>query len=133
MFFTRIGLEQATDEWVARYKASRFAAQRAGASSPPVVADLCCGIGGDLHGARRKSAQPSASTATQSPPTSPPSTPAHAVHTIDVTDFDLDGIAAWHIDPDRRPAGHRTTSLEWCEPNLATIERLLSASAATPP
>src|SRR6187431_67707 len=35
MFFTRVGLEQATDEWVARYKASRFALQRAGASSPP--------------------------------------------------------------------------------------------------
>ena len=48
MFFTRIGLEQATDEWVAHYKASRFTAQRAGASPPPTIADLCCGIGGDL-------------------------------------------------------------------------------------
>jgi uncharacterized protein (DUF885 family) len=31
MFFTRVGLEQATDEWVARYKAARFIAERAGA------------------------------------------------------------------------------------------------------
>ena len=43
MFFSRLGLEQATDQWVAGYKAGRFAA-----GEP--VADLCCGIGGDLLG-----------------------------------------------------------------------------------
>src|SRR5947209_8078448 len=42
MFFTSIGLEQATDEWVADYKAKRFAARSM------MLADLCCGIGGDL-------------------------------------------------------------------------------------
>ena len=41
MFFTRKGLEQATDEQFAAYKASRF-------SDAGRVADLCCGIGGDL-------------------------------------------------------------------------------------
>src|SRR5262245_55640889 len=41
MFFTRLGLEQATDVWVARYKAARFPADQP-------MADLCCGIGGDL-------------------------------------------------------------------------------------
>ena len=41
MFFTRLGLEQATDAWVARYKATRFPAGQ-------LLADLCCGIGGDL-------------------------------------------------------------------------------------
>ncbi|MGH7139964.1 MAG: hypothetical protein ACREHD_29850, partial [Pirellulales bacterium] len=40
MFFTPVGLEQATDEWIAAYKASRFL------SNEPVI-DLCCGIGGD--------------------------------------------------------------------------------------
>src|SRR3954467_7412065 len=50
MFFTRVGLEQATDQWVSRYKASRFTVERAGASPPPfLIADLCCGIGGDLQ------------------------------------------------------------------------------------
>ncbi len=42
MLFTGVGLEQATDEWVAAYKARRF----------PVsgeVVDLCSGIGGDLQ------------------------------------------------------------------------------------
>jgi hypothetical protein len=32
----------------------------------------------------------------------------------------------WHIDPDRRPRGQRTTQLEWGEPSLDAIERLLN-------
>lgn len=41
LWFTRGGLEQATSESIASYRAERFA------HSPQVV-DLCCGIGGDL-------------------------------------------------------------------------------------
>lgn len=41
MFFTRDGLEQATGEAVACYRAGRFAGRDR-------LADLCCGIGGDL-------------------------------------------------------------------------------------
>ena len=41
MFFTRPGLEQASAEVVARHRSGRYGA--AGR-----VADLCCGIGGDL-------------------------------------------------------------------------------------
>ncbi len=41
MFFTRAGLEQASAEVVARHSARRFTGMAA-------VADLCCGIGGDL-------------------------------------------------------------------------------------
>ena len=41
MYFTPCGLEQATDEKVARYKAARFAGQG-------LIFDLCSGIGGDL-------------------------------------------------------------------------------------
>src|SRR3954451_5476204 len=62
MLFTPVGLEQATDEWVARYKASRFAhvgdflrnSHRGvgdtplHAAPPTTIGDLCCGIGGDL-------------------------------------------------------------------------------------
>jgi SAM-dependent methyltransferase len=44
MFFTRPGLEQASSELVSRHRRQRYA----GSSSP--VADLCCGIGGDLIG-----------------------------------------------------------------------------------
>ncbi|HEY2575383.1 MAG TPA: class I SAM-dependent methyltransferase [Streptosporangiaceae bacterium] len=41
MFFTRAGLEQASSEPVARHRAGRYAGHGQ-------VADLCCGIGGDL-------------------------------------------------------------------------------------
>src|SRR5262249_54860848 len=41
MFFTAVGLEQATDEVVATYKSKRLPFDRP-------RADLCCGIGGDL-------------------------------------------------------------------------------------
>src|SRR4051812_13988362 len=40
MLFTRAGLEQASGERVARWRARRFADWE-------TVADLCCGIGGD--------------------------------------------------------------------------------------
>jgi methylase of polypeptide subunit release factors len=42
MLFTRRGLEQATSEALSAYKSTRFDRQG--------VADLCCGIGGDLMG-----------------------------------------------------------------------------------
>ena len=41
MLFTRAGLEQASSELTARHAAARFVGSR-------VVADLCCGIGGNL-------------------------------------------------------------------------------------
>ena len=41
MFFTRRGLEQASGKLIAQYKARRFA-------DHSNVADVCCGIGGDL-------------------------------------------------------------------------------------
>ena len=41
MLFTRAGYEQSSSEPIARYRAARFGAARR-------IADLCCGIGGDL-------------------------------------------------------------------------------------
>lgn len=139
MFFTRVGLEQATDEWVARYKAARFIAQRAG-SSPTLaiaspIADLCCGIGGDLLAFSQHSSVIGVDRDLVA---------AHFVEvnaslfqaadririvTGRVEDFGLNGVAAWHIDPDRRAMGRRATSLEFCQPSLDTIERLLSQVA----
>jgi hypothetical protein len=138
MFFTRTTLEQATDEQIARYKAARLATQRAGVRAPvaatgrlPPFTDLCCGIGGDLlaiaeHGsvtaidcnpvatllaaANLRVVQPQATV---------------TFHTADVDACSLDSVTAWHIDPDRRAGGRRTTSLDGCRPNLTAIERLL--------
>jgi hypothetical protein len=127
MYFTRVGLEQATDEWIAAYKAERFttpAADSKSSNGQPKIADLCCGIGGDLS-----------AFAAIAPTIGVDRNPIAAhfasvnsvatVQAIDVADLDLDDVAAVHIDPDRRPSGHRTTSLEFCEPDLATLQRLI--------
>ena len=92
---------------------------------PSLLADLCCGIGGDLQ-----------ALATNSPTIGIDRDPIVAhfaaintgapIHTTDITTFDLNSASAFHIDPDRRPTGRRTTSLEWCEPNIETIDALLA-------
>lgn len=126
MFFTRVGLEQATDEWVAAYKASRFTSQRAGASPPPCgIADFCCGIGGDLIAL----AENASAVGIDFNPIAAHFAAVNScatVKSIDVEQFDFKNISALHIDPDRRPSGHRTTSLDFCEPSLATIDRLIA-------
>ncbi|HEX2473152.1 MAG TPA: hypothetical protein VHK01_00315 [Lacipirellulaceae bacterium] len=132
MFFTRVGLEQATDEWVARYKATRFAKQRAGASTPPVIADFCCGVGGDLialseHGVIiGVDREPVAGHFAEVNASLFGSAGRITIFPERVEDFESDNVAAWHIDPDRRAGGRRTTSLDACQPSLDTIERQLA-------
>lgn len=124
MFFTRVGLEQATDEWVSSYKALRFTSQLAGGERRARVADFCCGIGGDLMAIAEHSAVFGVDRDAVAGYFARINS-GSVVHVADVEEFDLDGVAALHMDPDRRRNGRRTISLEWCEPNLATIERLL--------
>lgn len=128
MFITRLGLEQATDQWLAGYKARRFAA----ASSAGQIADLCCGIGGDFLAL----AEVAAAVGVDRDPisghlalanVSANGNPA-AVEVTDVDEFDVSRFAAWHLDPDRRPQGRRTTSVEWSSPGTDTIDRLLTQS-----
>ncbi len=124
MFFTRIGLEQATDEWVACYKSSRFAVTGMNAKGA-TIADLCCGIGGDLTAFVRNGDAFGIDQDGVAAHIAAMNTGA-VVHTDDVLEFNLSGAAAFHIDPDRRPVGRRTTSLETCKPNRASMERLLN-------
>ncbi|MDX1948249.1 MAG: hypothetical protein SFU86_22855 [Pirellulaceae bacterium] len=132
MFFTRKGLEQATDEALARYKADRF----------PAVGecfDLCTGIGGDLValGARLQVtgvdadavcallAQRNAAVYGQR------NSRLLNVRVEDVLgSIRADGgkLSAWHLDPDRRTVGKRTTTLAAFEPGLATIAELLAVA-----
>jgi len=122
MWLTRAGLEQATTESVARHRARRFAGLRA-------VADLCCGIGGDLialagdHGDRSV-------LAVDRDPVHLRMALANAVvhrmrHRIegrqaDAREVDLSGIDAVFIDPARRtergrtPTGASEPPLDWC-------------------
>jgi predicted RNA methylase len=128
MFFTSLGLEQATDEWVARYRASRFAGR-----GP--IADLCCGIGGDLLalagqgpvvGVDRDPIAACLALA-NARAVLPPEVSAHTTLAItDASKFEITDFAAWHLDPDRRPNGSRTTSLEWSDPDQSVVERLLA-------
>ena len=119
MFFTRAGLEQASAEMVARHRQARFAA--AG-----VLADLCCGIGGDLvalageHQVRAVDQDPLHLRMAML------NAAAYGVHGSvapardDVREADLAGVGAVFIDPARRTAHRRLGSgvseppLEWC-------------------
>ncbi len=118
MFFTPLGLEQATDEHVAAYKTSRFPA-----GLPRV--DLCCGIGGDL---RALSSGEQAIGVDRDPAVAliaAANCPTAQVMAADVSDFALND-AAWHIDPDRRPKGRRTTQIELHEPPTTVLRELLA-------
>jgi hypothetical protein len=119
LFFTRQGLEQATDQWIARAKAQRFPAHQE-------LVDLCCGVGGDLF-----------ALAEQGRVTGVDLDPIHALlatanadrlglatchaETGDARTWALDSCSAWHIDPDRRPGGRRTAQACRSEPSLEVI------------
>lgn len=122
MYFTRLLLEQATDDRIASYKASRFAAGSA-------LADLCCGIGGDLLAF----AQRGPVTGIDRDGTTVELASANCralgldnaeVREANAAEVDVDEFDAWHIDPDRRPQGRRTTRLESHQPDLETLQRL---------
>ncbi|MGH3157223.1 MAG: class I SAM-dependent methyltransferase [Streptosporangiaceae bacterium] len=119
MFFTRAGLEQGSSEPVASYRAGRYhGAER--------VADLCCGIGGDLV-ALAASHQ---LLAVDRDPLHARMARANAgvygvaghvtVATADVRDADLTGVPGVFVDPARRTgqrrlrAGDSEPPLGWC-------------------
>jgi SAM-dependent methyltransferase len=121
MLFTRAGLEQASSEVTARHAAARFA-------GAPAVADLCCGIGGNL--VALAAAAQSAVIGVDADLTSltfarhnvavyAPAAPAGFV-CADVTRLPLSGFDAVFIDPARRgehgrlPAGRYEPPLGWC-------------------
>jgi hypothetical protein len=120
MFFTPLGLQQATDEAIAHYKARRFGV---GGS----VVDLCCGIGGDLVGLSARG--PAAGVERHAIVARLAEANGHAsVRAVDVESIDPSEFDAWHIDPDRRAHGGRTTHIEHYEPGPTAIDRLLQAS-----
>jgi THUMP domain-containing protein len=128
LFFTTVGLEQATDCWIAAHKAERF-------RSAWRVSDLCCGIGGDLMalaaggpvvGVDRDPiaclfAEANCRAATGRNVT---------VQAGEVATASLAADDRWHIDPDRRAAGRRTTQVDWQDPPAEAIDRLVAAAPA---
>jgi hypothetical protein len=144
MFFTDIGLQQATDRWLAAYKAGRF-------PQSVTVHDLCCGIGGDLQGLASRGIP----ARSQVPMTHqlgcqtigwdlceqqvllaeanlrviPKQAREHrtVTRTGDVETLQLPPGVMWHIDPDRRPQQRRSTQMEYHRPGPALVARLLAS------
>jgi SAM-dependent methyltransferase len=121
MVFDREGLEMASGEAVAAYRASRFVA--AGFRS---VADLGCGIGGD---AIAFTAAGLAVTAVDRDPVRLRMAEANlAAHGLsarfvcgDVLSADLGGCEAGFADPGRRPGGKRVRAVDAGEPPLSAL------------
>ncbi|GAB6165340.1 class I SAM-dependent methyltransferase [Thermostilla marina] len=127
MFFTPIGLEQATDWWTAEYKARSF-------SNRARVADFCCGIGGDLLGIARHAipvgidrdplsllfAEANHRACLEATGTESPKFDAE-FHCSTVESFPH-AHDCWHLDPDRRPKNRRTTRVELHEPGPDVID-----------
>ncbi|MBI3838852.1 MAG: SAM-dependent methyltransferase [Planctomycetia bacterium] len=132
MFFTPRGLEQATDEIVAAHKAARFIGRKK-------IFDLCSGIGGDLLALAQRGEtvgvdrDPIMATIARAngrlvaaTAEAPLARGGPEVCLQDVGRLDLAECAAWHIDPDRRPSGRRTTLVGLHEPGMEVMEKLLA-------
>ena len=127
LFFTRRGLEQATDDLLAAYKAQRFV-------DALHVADLCCGIGGDalalagdhplsLVDRDEVSLLMAGVNVSRVRPGMFPVCVAESIDPRHVTECD-----AWHIDPDRRASGKRISRVELGDPGSEVIDRLRAAN-----
>ncbi len=124
MLFTRAGLEQASSELTARHAAARFAGAR-------VIADLCCGIGGNLVALASGAGAGGGAVigvdldlvslefARHNVALCAPGAAAAFVQ-ADVTRMPLRGVDAVFIDPARRDgdrrlrAGQSRPPLAWC-------------------
>lgn len=121
MFFTGRSLEQSTSEKVASYKAEKFA-------NCQTVADICCGIGGDLIALARRSPEAKTVGVDIDQVTScfaAANLAALGIENVRIDcepfeSFDLNQFSGVHIDPDRRTKG-RTVKGNFFEPNLSEI------------
>jgi hypothetical protein len=132
MFFTRVLLEQATDLWIANHKSRRLV----DAKVAPLV-DLCCGLGGDLMAMSKcgiATGWEVSETACLLARANLLAASEHgrssdsAVQCGDVEHVSLDPSAAWHVDPDRRTTGRRTTSVCRYAPGPEKVDRWRQAN-----
>lgn len=115
MFFTKKALEQATDEAIAKYKASRL-------PRGVIGHDFCCGIGGDLLQLAARAEQaigvdldPVTAYLAE---TNCRTAGLNHVRVIsgDVRDFPPAADGWWHLDPDRRWNRARASQIEHYSP-----------------
>lgn len=134
MLWTRAGLEQATRARVAAHRAGRYAAL-----APSLVADLCCGVGGDLVALARaglvvlgvdRDAQTAAVARANVAALGLGS--QVEVRVDDVTTTDLSGCSAAFLDPARRGgSGARTFDPSAYSPPFGFVADLVSRLPAT--
>ena len=127
MFFLRTLLEQSTEERIAVYKGQRFPASEQ-------ISDLCCGLGGDMIGF----AHHGRVVGIDRNPTATILAAANChvygndlavtkVATVEEYCHEASGL--WHLDPDRRSTGNRTTQHQFLEPGIEFIDRLRGQTA----
>ena len=124
MYFTQAGLEQATSRLVAAHHAARYVATKR-------IADLCCGIGGDL----RALAAGHSVVAIDRDPLTAAIAAANvealdlssrvSVHRNDVTTVNLAGYDAAFLDPSRRTAERRVFNVADYQPPWSFIGELV--------
>jgi len=127
MFFADLALQQATDLWIGRYKASRFPDNR-------TVIDYCTGIGGDLVALAERG--PAVGWDRDPELALLAEANLRAVHgdncpEICVGDVSEQTPAAddfWHLDPDRRVEGRRSTQVRWHSPGPEVVQRWLTTA-----
>ncbi len=130
LLFTRAGLEQASSELTASHAAARLAPAR-------LVADLCCGIGGNLMalaqatpGRRVIGVDRDLATLRFARHNVSVCAPESDVGYVcaDVRETSLDGVDAVFVDPARRndrrrlAAGQYLPELDWCLGLASTVE-----------
>jgi SAM-dependent methyltransferase len=135
MWFTRDGLEQASSELTAGHRARRCA----GASA---VADLCCGVGGDLVALARNGQVRAVDLDPLHLRMAGLNAQAYEVagnvrlEHADAREVGLGGVDLVHVDPARRrggrrlPAGASQPPLGWC---LALVDRVAAVVVKAAP
>jgi hypothetical protein len=128
LFFTPKLLEQATDEAVAQIKARRFA-------DHAPLADLCCGIGGDLFALARLGRAVGVDCDPAATILASANCRALGLHatrfvTAEAQRLPWDEFGAWHMDPDRRAEGQRTAQPVFSSPPLHDLQRMVASSEA---
>jgi hypothetical protein len=127
MFFTDLSLQQSTDRWIAAYKAARFSKDRE-------ILDYCCGIGGDLIALATRSKttgwdrSPEVALFAEANLKAANQTQTATVSIGSVEEHPPAADSQWHLDPDRRTDGRRSTRMEFHSPDEATVREWLKTA-----
>jgi hypothetical protein len=127
MFFTDLALQQATDLWTGRYKASRFPNDR-------TVIDYCTGIGGDLLALAERGPvvgwdrAPEMALLAEANLRAVPGDNCPEVRVGNVAEQSPATNDFWHLDPDRRIEGRRSTQVRWHSPGPEVVDRWLTTA-----